>query len=230
MSLNPNLLFLWGILFLGGYLAFFAALQQDLPQRRMLPALGLAVLFVYLCAIAFTGLLYQYFGSDPIILYGVLVFYAAGLALYLGRLFWRDRNRMRRQTLLWLLVDLAAVFYITLGSRLAEPHTGLRMVPFQNLLQAVESRSLAPLEHPFLNLLLFFPTGFLQAHLGSDRLRRVETGFLSGLVLSTAIETTQLAAQLGLCDINDIISNAIGAAVGVLFHNFLFPRWKRPRT
>lgn len=230
MTFNPNLLLLWGVLFLGGYLAFFAALQRDLPHRQMLPALAGAAFFVYLCAAAFTALLYHYFGADPMILYGVLVCYAAGIGVYLASLFRRERELMRRQVLLLLAVDLAAVLYITLGSRLAEPHsTGVHMIPFQNLLRAIEIGSLAPLEHSFLNMLLFLPTGFLLAHLGSLRLRRVEVGFLAGLVLSTLIETIQLIAQLGLCDINDILSNALGAAAGVLLHNLLFPRWKRPR-
>ena len=49
-------------------------------------------------------------------------------------------------------------------------------------------------------------------------------GFVLGLVLSVAIETVQLTAKLGTCDLDDIISNALGAAVGVLLCNLLIPR------
>lgn len=231
MPLNLSPLLLWNIFFLIGYLAFFASVRQDLPRRRTLPALALAVLLVYLCAAAFTVLLYHSFGADLMILYLLQVFYAAAAGIYLAGLLWRSRSQMKQQPLLWLAVDLVSVLYITLGSRLLEPRSaGVRMIPFQNLLEALEWGSVQPLEDFILNIILFVPTGLLLAHLGPNRLRRIGLGFLAGLVLSTAIETVQLIAHLGLCDVNDIISNALGAALGVLCHNIIFPRWKQPRT
>ena len=43
-----------------------------------------------------------------------------------------------------------------------------------------------------------------------------EDGFaaLGGLVVSTTIEGVQMISGLGMCDIDDIIANATGAAVG----------------
>lgn len=228
MAFDFNLFFLWAILFLLGYLATFAAVQQNLSSRRMLPALVAAFLFLYLCGMILSGLLYHYFGNNVMVFYGILVCYALGLAVYLARLFWRDRAEINRQPLLYLAANLALVLFITLGSRLSDmSHYDLHLVPFKNLIQAIDTGSLTFLNHSFLNVLLFLPTGVLLALLGPRRIRRVEIGFLMGLVLSTAIETTQLITHLGTCDIDDIISNALGAAVGVLLSSLLIPR-RRP--
>ncbi len=228
MAFDFNLFSLWAILYLLGYLAVFVAVRKNLSSRRMLPALTAAFLFLYLCAMVFSGLLYSYFGDNVMVLYWILVCYAMGLAVYLGQLFWRDRAEISRRPLLYLAANLALVLYITLGSRISDMYSrGVRMVPFENLIQAIHAGSSAVLNHSFLNMLLFLPTGILLALLGPRRMRRVEIGFLLGLVLSVAIETVQLTAQLGTCDIDDIISNALGAAVGVLLCNLLILR-RRP--
>lgn len=225
MAFDFNLFFLWAILYLLGYLATFASVRHNLSSRRMLPALTAAFLFLYLCAMVFSGLLYQYFGDDVMVLYWILVCYVLGLAAYLVRLLWRDRAEISRQPLLFLFANLAMVLYITLGSRLSDMYSReVRMVPFQNLILAVSTGTLSILNHSILNMLLFLPTGILLALLGPRRMRRVEIGFLLGLVLSVAIETVQLTAKLGTCDLDDIISNALGAAVGVLLCNLLIPR------
>ena len=58
-----------------------------------------------------------------------------------------------------------------------------------------------------LNILLFVPLGFL---LGSYK------GILIGFLLSTAIELVQLIFRLGFCEIDDVLNNTIGTAVGAL--------------
>lgn len=222
MQFDLLLLLFWQAFFLLGYLAVFVTLRRNLYSRHIAPGLAAGVLLIYLCSVGFTGLLYQYFGCDALVLYAIQVCYGVGLAVWLGRLLWRHRREMISRVLLLLALDLAAVLFLTLASRLGDPtRGGLQLMPLWNIIQAARNGLTYLLEHAVLNALLFVPTGYLLAQLGPRPLRRVELNYLAGLVLSTAIETIQLAGHLGLCDINDILCNALGAAAGALLARFL---------
>lgn len=208
---------LWAIFFLMIWVGALCATGRNLPSRRALPALTGAFLGLYLCALGFAWLLYDYFGQDPLVLYGFLVLWAVGAGAHLARLFWRARGQVNRWAAGLLGGYLAVVLFITLFSRLGESRqAALRLIPFENLLRAFSGAGAGALGHSFLNLLLFVPLGILLFRLCPARLTGVDTAFLFGLALSVAIETIQLAAHLGTCDVNDIVSNALGAASGAL--------------
>ena len=57
-----------------------------------------------------------------------------------------------------------------------------------------------------LNILLFIPLGFL---IGGWN------GLIFGLVLSCGIELTQYLIRLGFCELDDVLNNTIGTAIGV---------------
>lgn len=62
------------------------------------------------------------------------------------------------------------------------------------------------------NILLFIPLGFF---IGGKR------GIIAGLLLSIGIELTQYIAVLGYCELDDVLNNTIGAAIGsLLFKKF----------
>ena len=62
------------------------------------------------------------------------------------------------------------------------------------------------------NILLFIPLGFL---IGGKR------GIIAGVLLSIGIELTQYIAVLGYCELDDVLNNTIGAAIGsLLFKKF----------
>ena len=62
------------------------------------------------------------------------------------------------------------------------------------------------------NILLFIPLGFL---IGGKR------GIIAGLLLSIGIELTQYIAVLGYCELDDVLNNTIGTAIGsLLFKKF----------
>ena len=62
------------------------------------------------------------------------------------------------------------------------------------------------------NILLFIPLGFL---IGGKR------GIIAGVLLSIGIELTQYIAVLGYCELDDVLNNTIGAAIG----SFLFKKF-----
>ena len=57
------------------------------------------------------------------------------------------------------------------------------------------------------NILLFIPLGFL---IGGKR------GIIAGALLSIGIELTQYIFSLGYCELDDVLNNTIGAAIGAL--------------
>ena len=62
------------------------------------------------------------------------------------------------------------------------------------------------------NILLFIPLGFL---IGGKR------GIIAGVLLSIGIELTQYIFRLGYCELDDVLNNTIGAAIGsLLFKKF----------
>ena len=65
------------------------------------------------------------------------------------------------------------------------------------------------------NVLGFLPFGFLLPVM-SARLRRAVTVILLGFCLSLTVETVQLAARVGIFDVDDLMLNTLGAAAGYL--------------
>ncbi|MGN0779188.1 MAG: VanZ family protein [Aristaeellaceae bacterium] len=76
----------------------------------------------------------------------------------------------------------------------------------------------------FHNILLFIPFGALVYSLWPRW-----TSILLALLLSGLIEATQLVWGLGLCELDDVFSNTMGAAIGAGAYKLLgrMTRWKR---
>ena len=65
------------------------------------------------------------------------------------------------------------------------------------------------------NIILFIPLGFLLGRLVGWK------GILIAAVMSAAIEIVQLITHLGLFEIDDIIHNTVGAAIGAALHKLV---------
>ena len=83
---------------------------------------------------------------------------------------------------------------------------------FRNSRHLFDSVSASPVEDLFLNIVLFIPLGFLLPYVW-PKLNFWKTIFIS-IFLSSCIEGIQYVAQLGCCDIDDIINNTLGACIG----------------
>ena len=183
--------------------------------QRDLMVLDIVVLLMYLLVVGMIAMIYILFGYDPLILYfavGILVLLT--LAIFV-RYLAGNRDTIDRTGLILFLLWFGVVLYLTLFSRLgAKPSNQFVITPFQGLSQAVEERSFAPLEHDFLNILLFVPFGYFIPRIDPKHLSRFGFALLGGIVVSTVIEGTQLITHLGFCDIDDIIANSLGAILG----------------
>ena len=108
----------------------------------------------------------------------------------------------KRKVLLGLYILI--ILWITLFSR--EPMT-TRI--FRGLFWEIE---MGYWNNIIQNILLFIPLGFL---IGGKR------GIIAGVLLSIGIELTQYIAVLGYCELDDVLNNTVGAAIGsLLFKKF----------
>lgn len=72
----------------------------------------------------------------------------------------------------------------------------------------------------FGNIIMFIPLGFLLPRV-FPKLRRLYRVLLVTALVITAVEIAQLFTLVGSCDIDDLILNVIGAAMGYLLHKHI---------
>ena len=78
-----------------------------------------------------------------------------------------------------------------------------------------------------LNILFFVPFGFLlAAAIGGEGWKTFALTVLPALALSVAIEFTQLYFKLGKFELDDIVNNTLGAALGFLIYKFVYRKIK----
>ena len=70
------------------------------------------------------------------------------------------------------------------------------------------------------NVILFIPLGFFLPRV-FPALKKFRSTILATALIITAVELTQLFTLLGSCDIDDLILNIIGAAIGYGFHKLI---------
>lgn len=73
------------------------------------------------------------------------------------------------------------------------------------------------------NVILFIPLGYFLP-VTWQPLRRFYRTLLTVVTVITMVELLQLLLQVGACDIDDLMLNTIGAAIGYGFFRLLFPK------
>lgn len=100
----------------------------------------------------------------------------------------------------------------------------LELVPFDAFLNA--GGWFGPVFNTLGNIALFVPLGMLTVMLWRHTARPVLRTVLAGLLFSLLIETTQFLFALGRTDIDDLLLNTLGAAVGAGLGVLGGPRWR----
>ncbi len=97
----------------------------------------------------------------------------------------------------------------------------VNLIPFREIRRFWRARHLLPPRAVFLNLLGnvagFVPFGFFLPVI-SGKLSRPAAVILSALLVSAVVEAVQLVTRTGCFDVDDIILNTVGAAVGYLIY------------
>lgn len=142
-----------------------------------------------------------------------------------GYLGFREGREKRWRLLNFILFagTAAAIFYMTVYTR-GEGAGEVVLVPFRSFQEAKIQPELY--RSMLMNVFLFVPIGLsLPFLLGKGRLPEFLT-VLGALAFSAGIEYLQYRYALGRCEVDDILMNTLGAAVGCLAHR-LFRNWER---
>jgi len=118
------------------------------------------------------------------------------------------------------LMFLGRVPWPVTGSYLETIQNNLNLVPFHTIVEFIETALYHPEDfrvfHAVVNLLgnvvMFVPLGFLICGLSESK-SLWHTLWVAALIL-VVVEVTQLLTLYGSCDIDDLILNLLGAAIG----------------
>ena len=130
---------------------------------------------------------------------------------------------------LWLVtgVYVFALLYFTLLTRHPMSESVTLLTPFATIRNAISwgdsgiiIKSRINFYALIANILLFMPAGYLLPKLFS-RTRHWYITIPVGLFISAFIEVTQLLTKLGCFDVDDLIANTLGAALGYLIYRTL---------
>lgn len=205
------------VMLIGGYFFLFQIIAENTENKRSLPLLGTVLLIVYALIAGPTLYIIGQFGSMSLILLALLLLFACIVLFFTvyGLLHYFDR--LNKGMLLLFLLYLALVGYVTIFNR-EEGHSRAILLRFDQLQEAIRKSSFEPLRHAFLNALMFIPLGFLFPMIDRERLARMLYVAPMGLMLSTTIEAVQMFLRIGQCDLEDIISNTLGAVFGLILY------------
>ena len=118
------------------------------------------------------------------------------------------------------ILTLFVIGYITLFGRNGTNDTTIR-VQFAAIQEAIRTRSFEPLQHLWLNIVMFIPIGFLFPGIYPPRLNKYSIVFIVGLMCSCFIESMQMILTFGQPDVEDLLGNTIGALIGIFLYRRL---------
>lgn len=130
-----------------------------------------------------------------------------------------DNSKEERQPVLICIamIYLFVVLYITLFDR-EIGRKRLMLEPFFEIRKMMRTQRYEYwLGQIFGNLIMLFPLGVLLPMI-SDWFEKTKRTALAGLTVSLFIELTQYITGRGLCELDDIVHNTIGAIAGILVY------------
>ncbi len=102
---------------------------------------------------------------------------------------------------------------------------GYNLVPLRTIKMYISGTTWTPPDTKFINVFgnmaLFVPFGFLLP-LVFNRMKKFRYTFLVSFFLSCFFEIVQLLTHTGFCDVDDVLLNAVGGAVGYLFFAVIY--------
>lgn len=211
-----------GLLLAGSCLDMFRLLVRRETMKRARPAV---VILLVLFALLTATMVYaaSLLGTELVLLALLLL---VMLATVCGAVYYLMGNfrELNLGMLAIFVVYLLALAYITLLSRSTAGDHTISLFRIDMLSRAVQTHSLEPLKHIFLNIALFMPLGFLLPCIDPEVLGGIASPLLLSLKLTILIETTQMMLNLGQADLTDIVANVLGGVLGYLVY-WLLSQW-----
>lgn len=117
----------------------------------------------------------------------------------------------------FLFLYVIFIFYITLFSRLNTESAGdYSLIPFHSYYLAAHGMK-ELLKESILNILFFYPLGYLFGSLNIDKINSRRWMIIPiSCALSFIIELSQYIFKLGYAEVDDVIHNTLGCAIGLL--------------
>lgn len=138
-----------------------------------------------------------------------------------GALFYK---RMRLIGAIFFVVIFAGILYATVFSR-GESSLGHDFTPFSSFQRAIEQPEMY--RSMLMNVFLFEPLGLaLPFVFKGSAVKRILLSIMIGFALSVIIETVQYFFVLGMAEIDDVICNTLGTAIGSCAY-FLTLLWRK---
>lgn len=129
-------------------------------------------------------------------------------------------NKKQAVSALLLVIYLGIVFGSTVFTRMPTVRQ-FKLLPFWSWVEVLMDKNKDQLLENLLNFGLFIPMGVLLPFI-IDRKVRIPTAFLSGVVVSLAIESCQLIFMRGLFEWDDMLHNGVGCVIGCMIGNVVF--------
>ena len=210
-----------GLLLLFGYYYIYRLFVKRTASKSTLPIAALILFLIYAAISAVLIVVFNRYGSPRTTLLLLLVLMSMIGFCVLVYYFLNYVHEIRAIPALLLLLYLGVVSYITVFSRQKGSQNDI-LLDFSYVSRAIRERSLFWLQHPLLNVGLFLPVGFLFTATYPKKLNQAGLVIPFGLMLSVMIETAQMILQNGQCDLEDLITNALGAYLGLLIYRLIY--------
>ncbi len=204
--------FLIILLIAAGYFMLVCMAMSRADNKRALPVIALSVLLVYGCVMGILVTFGKNLGETGLLLYAIAILYSVFCLVWKIYDFFTVRPRIRGSALAIFISYLFAVLYVTTFMREGGSNSQIQM----EILNWLKEDGVESFDHALLNVAMFVPIGVLYPLLAERRTKGILPSVSFGILFSTAIETGQLLLRSGTCDIDDLLSNSLGALIGAV--------------
>jgi glycopeptide antibiotics resistance protein len=136
-------------------------------------------------------------------------------------MFWKPHG-VRNKIKVCIIAYGMVIVFITLLSRDSSFIHTYKLVPLYSYREVVKG-NLEAFRTVILNVGLFIPFGYFLFSFGKRKRRAIIISF----IFSAGIELIQFLTGRGLCEVDDVISNTIGAVIGIVISATLKDRFSR---
>lgn len=136
-----------------------------------------------------------------------------------GNCFWKWINRGG------FIIEIILILYATILTR-QNTSREVVLIPFYSFYEAIEQQEYY--RSMLMNVFLFFPLGLAMPFALPNAWKRkafVSFGFAAGF--SAMIECIQYFFCLGRCEVDDILTNSLGAAIGTVAYCMVMWLWRK---
>lgn len=156
---------------------------------------------------------FEYETGIPLIIFIGIIIVVCNILLILYYTKINNRMFVRKASVYMFIGYVAIVLCTTIIFRTASDEMRYVLCPFQSYIKLYNKM----LAQNILNIVLFMPIGFFAG--AALKKKHILNALKIGVGLSLFIEVAQLLSRRGICNIDDVIHNTLGCAIG--FAGFL---------